>query len=125
MERGAEIEKMCLLYRSDIENAVAEAAKCDGGMANVGLVGEHDLENGDVANDRGRNGCDQEKKCGDEDEGHSDPGLIGQCQLRRSTEFASFSFIPMEKSSHRDLVAFAIRVALKSKLSADVESPRP
>jgi hypothetical protein len=42
-----------LLDRSNIENAVAKGTECDGGVANIGLVGEHDLQDGNVTN----NGC--------------------------------------------------------------------
>ena len=42
-----------LLDRSNIENAVAKGAECDRGVANIGLVGEHDLQDGNVTD----NGC--------------------------------------------------------------------
>lgn len=63
-----------LLDWRDIEDAVAESAKCHGGVADVGLVGESHLQDGDVANHGGGDGGDEEEACCDEEEGDSDPG---------------------------------------------------
>jgi hypothetical protein len=52
---------------------MAEAAKCDRRVANIALVSEHDLENGDISNDRRRDSGDQEEDGCDEQEGHADP----------------------------------------------------
>jgi hypothetical protein len=57
---------------SDIENAVAEAAKSNGGMADVGLVHEGDFEDGNVVDDGGRDARDEEEDRSDEEEGHAD-----------------------------------------------------
>ena len=42
-------------------------------MANVGLVREHDLQNGDVSDDRRRDGGDEEEDGRQEDEDHTGP----------------------------------------------------
>jgi hypothetical protein len=45
-------ERARLLRGSNIENAVAKGTECDRGVTDVALVREHDLENGDVSDDR-------------------------------------------------------------------------
>lgn len=50
--------KCCSLEGRDIEDAVAEGAEGDGGVADIGVVGEHDFEDGDVIDDRGGDGGD-------------------------------------------------------------------
>ena len=40
---------------------MAEGAEDDGGVADVGLVGEHNFEDGDIFNDRRRNGGYEEE----------------------------------------------------------------
>jgi hypothetical protein len=42
--------KLYVLDWRDVEDAVAEGAKRDGGVADVGLVGQGHLQDGDVAN---------------------------------------------------------------------------
>lgn len=37
---------------------MAEGAEGDGGVADIGVVGEHDFEDGDVIDDRGGDGGD-------------------------------------------------------------------
>lgn len=37
---------------SNIENAMAKGAECDGGVAEDASVGEHHLQDGDVSDDR-------------------------------------------------------------------------
>jgi len=46
--------------RSNIENAVAECTKCDRGMADCRRVGERHLQDRNIANDRCRDGGDEE-----------------------------------------------------------------
>jgi len=46
------------LYGRNIEDAVAKGSECDRGVANIGLVGEHHLQDCDVTNDRRRDGGD-------------------------------------------------------------------
>ncbi len=49
---------------------MAECAKGDRGVANIRLVGEHDLQDGDVVDDGRRDGGDeQEDGCGKQQEG--------------------------------------------------------
>ena len=63
----------CLLHRRNIEDAVAEGPKCDGGVSNVGLVGKHDLQDSNVTDDWGRDAGDEQQNGGDEEEDHTDP----------------------------------------------------
>lgn len=42
-------------------------------MTNVGFVREHNLQNGDVSDDRRRDGGDEEEDGRQEDEDHADP----------------------------------------------------
>jgi len=55
---------------------VAESAKSDGTVPDVCLVSEIDLEDGNVANDRGADCGDEEEDGGNEEEGHPDPGAL-------------------------------------------------
>jgi hypothetical protein len=50
-----------------------KGTECDGRITKVGEIREHDLENGDVSNDRRRDGGDKEEDGCNEDEGHADP----------------------------------------------------
>jgi hypothetical protein len=53
----------------NIENAVAECAKCDGGVADIGEVGEHYLQYRNVTNDWRRDrGDEQQNRRGEEEE---------------------------------------------------------
>lgn len=51
-----------------------ERPKCHTGMTDVRVVAEHDFEYGNVADDWGRDGGDEEEDSGDEEEGYTDPG---------------------------------------------------
>ena len=53
---------------------MAEGAEGEGGLADLGFVGEDDFEDGDVLDHRSGNGSDQEQDGGNEEEDHSDPG---------------------------------------------------
>jgi hypothetical protein len=52
---------------------VSKGTKCDRRIANVGFVREHNLQNGDVSDDRRRDGGDEEEDGRQEDEDHADP----------------------------------------------------
>lgn len=58
--------------RWDIEDAVAKSAEGDGGVADVGEVGEHHLQDGDVRDDWGGDGGDEEEDSGAEQEEGAD-----------------------------------------------------
>ena len=45
-------KRVALLNRRHIEYAVTKGAEYNRGVSDIGLVCEHDLENGDVFNDR-------------------------------------------------------------------------
>ena len=81
------------LYGWNVENAVAEGAKGDGGGADVGVVGEHDFEDGDVFDDGGGDGGDQEEDGGDEEEGDAQPAIellvMSFSYANRAWEFSS------------------------------------
>ena len=55
-----------------VEDAVAERTEGHGGVADVGLVGEEDFEDPDVADDRGGDAGDEEEDGGDEEAGDAD-----------------------------------------------------
>jgi hypothetical protein len=57
----------------DIKNTVAKGTESDGGVANVGLVRERHLKDGNVTNNGRRYGGDQEQDRCDEEESGSDP----------------------------------------------------
>ena len=60
----------------NIKSTVTEGAVGDGAMADVGLVGEFDFENCDVANDGGGDGCDEEKDRSDQEKDDADPNEL-------------------------------------------------
>jgi hypothetical protein len=45
-------KRPCSLDGRNIENAMPKGTECDGRIANVGEICEHDLKNGNVSNDR-------------------------------------------------------------------------
>ena len=58
---------------------MAEGAECDGGVTEDGLIGEHHLQDGNVANDGGGDGGDEEENGSDKKESDTDPvGGVGE-----------------------------------------------
>ena len=57
----------------DIEHAMAEGAERDAGVAQRGLVRQHDFEDGDVADDGRRDGGHEQEDAGEQEEDHADP----------------------------------------------------
>ncbi len=57
---------------------MAEGAEGDAGVADVARVGEGDFEDGDVADDGGGDGGDEEEDGGEEEEGDAEP-VEGGC----------------------------------------------
>ena len=53
--------RFCVLQWGDIERAVAKGAEDEGGIADVGLVGEHNLEDRNIFDDGGGNGGYEEE----------------------------------------------------------------
>ena len=68
----------------DVEDAVSEGAKCDGGVADVGGVGQHDLQDGDVSYDWGGDGGDEQKNrcCEEEEDAETEGGVVSRQVLR-------------------------------------------
>jgi hypothetical protein len=59
-----------LLDGSHIEDAVAKSSECDGGVADISLVGERHLQDGDVSHNRRRDcGDEEQNRCHEEQEG--------------------------------------------------------
>lgn len=52
-------------------------------VPDLGLVGQHDLQDGNVFDDRGRDGRDEEQNRGQEEENHADPVA---CAVRTEKE---------------------------------------
>ena len=73
-----------ILHGRDIENTVTEAAKCYRGMANIRLVHQFDLQDGNVANDRRRDGGNEEEDGGGEEEEGADMVKEAWMLLRQS-----------------------------------------
>ena len=76
----------CSLFRSQQSFFWAEYAKCkewsettyegavgNGAMTDIRLVGQIDFQDGDVRDDRGADGRDEEEDRGNEEEGYADP----------------------------------------------------
>ena len=66
-------KRIGLLNGRHVENAVAKGPEDDRRVTDIRLVGEHDLENGDVLNDRRGDGGDEEENGRYEDQRHTDP----------------------------------------------------
>lgn len=54
---------------------MAEGAEGDGGVADVGVVCEHDFQDANVSDDGSGDGGDEEKDGGDEEEGDAEPAM--------------------------------------------------
>ena len=63
---------------------MAEGAEGDGRVADGRLVGQHDFEDGDVVDDGGGDGGDEQEDGGDEEEDDADPVGEGRVSVVRS-----------------------------------------
>ena len=66
-----------------IKSTVAEGAIGDGAVTDVGLVGEIDFKDCDVANDRSGDGGDEKENGGEQKKDDADPGELSVYGLAR------------------------------------------